>query len=257
MIRFTLLIIIILSLPACTCSRRRTNLNGENLIPEKELVSILTDVYIADGLLSLPDVRKNFSTLDSISVYNDVIKKHGYSKEAMDNTMKYYFIKNPKRLIAMYDQVLGKFSEQESLLDKESIIAQRNMFNVWNGKDFYSLPESGGPDSTMFNIRLYTYGLYTLTFSATLYPDDQSVNPCLSLFTCNPDSIDTGKKKYIKILNYIKDGQPHKYIIIFKVHEKAFLNVRGWFYFIDNNIPEMEKHAIFDNISFTSSNALL
>lgn len=248
---------IMFSLLTGSCTTRKSRLDAEGLIPEKELISILQDVYIADGLLSLPDVRKNYSKLDSLSVYDDIIHNHGYTKENMDNTMKYYFIKNQKRLIAIYDQVLGIFSGQESLLEKESLIAQRNIANVWNGKDYYLLPESGGADSTMFNIKLYNQGIYFLTFSATLYPDDQSVNPRISVYTCHPDSTDTGKRKYIKTLKYIKDGQPHSYTLIFNVPAKSTLHVRGWFYDIDNNLPELEKHAIFENISFTSSPAVI
>ena len=38
--------------------------------------------------------------------------------------MKYYFIKNPKKLIKIYDQVLGILSEMESLVEKEAVMAE-------------------------------------------------------------------------------------------------------------------------------------
>ena len=67
----------------------------------------MTDIHLADGLLILPKIKTMYSSLDSITAYTQIIEKHGYTKEIMDKTMKYYFIKDPKKLNKIYDQVLG------------------------------------------------------------------------------------------------------------------------------------------------------
>jgi hypothetical protein len=251
MIRFTLFIIILFSLTAGSCSRRKNKLDHNELIPEKELVSILTDVHIADGLLSLPNIRYWFSSLDSLTAYNKIFEKHGYSKETMDKTMKYYYIKKPKRLIVIYDQVLGLLSEKESLLEKEILLAEGRIINRWTGKEFYCLPDLRETDSTRFDLTLNDPGLYTLTFFATLFPDDQSVNPRITVYSCHPDSIETGKRNYVKTMKYIKDGRPHTYSIIFRVLERRSFHLRGWLYDFDNIPDEWEKHVRIENISFT------
>lgn len=255
MIRFTLLIIIMFSLTAGSCSSRKNKLDHNDLIPEKELVSILTDIHIANGLLSLPNIRHWFPSLDSLTTYNNIFEKHGYSKETMDKTIKYYFIKNPKRLIIICDQVLGKLSEMESLLEREVILAEGHIKNLWTGKEFYCFPDPAGNDSTRFDITLNSPGIYTLTFSATLFPDDQSVNPRITVYSCHPDSIETGKRDYVKTMKYIKDGQPHTYTFIFRVSEKRTLHLRGWLYDFDNNPDELGKHVRIENISITYTTA--
>jgi hypothetical protein len=249
MIRSTLLIIIIVSLLGISCSRRKIKLDSKELIPEKELILILKDVYIADGLLSLPNIRAKYSNLDSLTTYISIIEKHGYTKEAMDNTLKYYFIKNPKKLIALYDQVLGIYSKQESLLEKDALIEERRMATFWKGDDSYSFFGSEDSISTLFNIKLYNPRIYALSFSATLFPDDQSVNPRLTLYTFNSDSLETGMRSYEKSLNYIKDGQPHIYTFIIKVQRKSVLQVKGRLFDFDNNPFVSENHAIFEDIS--------
>jgi len=40
-----------------SCSDRKNKPDNKDLIPEKTLVSILADAYVADGLLMLPKIR--------------------------------------------------------------------------------------------------------------------------------------------------------------------------------------------------------
>jgi hypothetical protein len=151
-----------LSILTGSCTSRKNKLDKKNLIPEKELVSLLTDIHIADGLLELPSVNKWASALDSISSYYQVIEKHGYTKENMDKTMKYYFLKEPKKLNKIYDQVLGILSEMEARVGKELSLEKARISNLWKGKDFYSSPSLSDYDSTKFEITLYKKGVYTL-----------------------------------------------------------------------------------------------
>src|SRR5665647_1082317 len=107
MSRFTLLILIMISLLAGSCSGDKYNPDNRNLIPEKDLIGILKDVYLTDGLLSIPDIRERFATVDSISAYITIIETHGYTKISMDKTLEYYFIKKPQKLIEIYDKALA------------------------------------------------------------------------------------------------------------------------------------------------------
>jgi hypothetical protein len=251
MIRVTLLLAILFSLLCGSCSSRKNKLDHGDLIPEKELVSILTDVYIADGLLIIPKIHHLFFSLDSLSTYFYIIEKHGYSKETMDKTLKYYFIKKPKKLIEIYDQVLGILSEMESIVEREAALAEGRKENLWTGKEFYSFPTPAGTDSSQFDIKFKKPGLYTLSFSAALFPDDQSVNPRITVYLCHPDSIETGKRQYIETINYIKDGQPHIYTLTLNVPKNRTLHFRGCFYDFDNHPDEWEKHVRIVNISLT------
>jgi len=252
MMRYTFLILILYSLITCSCSTRKNKLDRKNLIPEDELVSILTDAYIANGLLALPKIRQQFSSLDSLSIYNHIFEEYGYSQEIMDKTIKYYFIKKPRKLIKMYDKVLGTLIEMESRVEKERVLFKEHSSNLWTGQEFYSFPDPSGSDSTRFEITLKKSGTYTLSVTATLSPDDQSVNPRISAFSVHPDSIETGKRDYIKPFNFIKDGQPHIYTIIFNVPGKKTLHIRGCLFDYDNHPDDWEKHLILQNISITN-----
>jgi hypothetical protein len=249
--RLTLYILILLLLVACSCSSRNNKIESGNLIPEKDLISIITDLYITNGLLNIPKIRNDFSRIDSIYSYREVIEKHGYKKETMDKTMKYYFVKNPKKLIKIYDQALGKLSEMDSRFQKEEVLLLNRVSNTWTGKDSYSFPPSAGIESTDFDITRAITGVYTISYSVTLFPDDQAVNPRMTAYTCHPDSITTGKKHYLPSINYLKDGQPHIYSINVNMPDISHLHLRGTLYNFDNNPDDSGKHLRIDKISFS------
>lgn len=251
MVRFSMLSMILIFIFAGSCTSRKKKLDRSSLIPEKELISIISDLYITDGLLSLPKVQHWLTSIDTLSSYNHIIEKHGYSKEIMDKTMKYYFIKNPKGLIKIYDNVLGVLSEMESLAEKEMLLTQGRVTNLWKGKEDYSFPDPSATDSTRFDINLGNRGTYILKFTATLFPDDQSVNPRITAWSIHSDSIVTGKRKFFKTIDYIKDGRPHIYTLIINVPEKTTLYLRGCFYDYDNYFDEWGKHLLIKNISLT------
>jgi hypothetical protein len=251
MTRVALLPVFILLVLASACSSRRSKTDRSELIPEKDLVSILTDLYITDGLITLPKTHQWFPSLDSTSSYYHIIEKHGYSKKIMDNTMRFYFIRKPKKLAKIYDKVFGILSRMQTDIQKEENLTFNHRDNLWKGSSLFCLPDPGGADSTRFEIPIKNTGVYLFSFSATLFPDDQSINPQVCAFVCNADSIDTGKKDYLKTINYLKDGQTHNYSVLIKVPANRTNVLKGNFYSSDNQPDETAQHARFNDISLS------
>jgi hypothetical protein len=249
MIRLTYIILIALLIMSSSCGNRRSKLDRRNLIPESELVPLLTDIYITDGLIGMPRIAMKYPLADSSSAYNHVIEKHGYTRERLDKTIKYYFIKNPKKLIKIYDKVLGILSEMESRIQKDISKTKLKTGNLWPGFESYSFPDPSGTDSATFDIPLLKPGFYIISATVNLFPDDQSYNPGITAFTCHPDSIETGKRVYIKPVYYLKDGHEHKYSISFKVPPKTALHLRGSLYNFENQPDDWQKHLVIHNIS--------
>jgi len=252
-IRTILILILAAAVATASCGTRKTKLERQNLIPEKDLVLILKDLYITDGLIGFPKVMMKYAPIDSATTYYNVIEKHGYSKEAMDRTMKYYFIKNPKRLIKIYDKVLGILSEQESRVQKEIARTRPKATTLWPGPDYYSFPDPTGNDSTRFKIKADKQGYYVLSATITLYPDDNSYKPVMIAMSCNADSLETGKRKYAKSFDFIKDGRPHKYKISFNVPAKTKLVIEGDLC-ENQNMPDLwQRHMLIQNVSLIHS----
>jgi hypothetical protein len=249
MIRKISIILVVTLVIFSSCVSRRSKLDSRNLIPEKDLVPILTEIYLEDSMLGIPRINLKYSPLDSLATYYYIVEKHGYTKEMMDKTMKYYFIRKPKKLIQMYDKVLGILSEMESRNKRIITLSISKSGTLWTGSELYNYPDPEGSDSTTFEIHQNRPGKYTLYASVTVFPDDLSCNPCLTAYTCNPDSMDTGKRTYSTPVRYIKDGYPHRYLMTFVSSSKDSLIIRGNLFEPENHPGEWEKHFRIENLS--------
>ncbi len=251
--RYILQILIAILVLTGSCAGRKNKVVHKDAIPDRDLVSILTEIHIADGLLSLPDVNYRYSDRDTLSAYIDIIEKHGYTKEMMDRTMRYYFIKKPKKLIKIYDMVLGALSEMESRIDKEMPSFRDNALNLWQGKQFYNFPDRNN-DSAWIDFPLSYPGAYNLKFTLTIYPDDEISVPKAGIFLFYPDTVKKGERAYLSKFPFLKDGMPHKYNFAVTV-KKSVPPVRlmGWFVDQENQAPWREKHLRIDSVILSRS----
>lgn len=238
---------VIVVLLSASCSDK----DNSKLIPEKTLSAILTEVHLADGLLTVYEVRNKFAGRDTASNYIDIIESHGYSKEQMERTLRYYFTRKPKRLIKIYDQAMGKLSKIESLLANNPDIIPVTKANFWPGESSYFLPDTLKNKNLHFHHKFTVPGLYTMEFTATVYPDDQSCNPHFTAWTCNADSAETGKRNYLSAIRYLKDGHSRNYLINFKVQKDTPVLLKGYFYTSGDNPDYGDYHARFANISIS------
>lgn len=228
-----------------------------NLIPEKAFISILKDVYLADGLLSVHDVRHKFGSRDSTINYIEIIENHGYTRESMNNTVKYYIISKPKRLIRIYDQVLGQLSEMESRLQIEPDEVPVSEPDPYKINSSYTLPDPEGTEKPGFEFVLTPPGYYKLTFNVTVFPDDKSVNPCFTACLFNADTTKSQTPEYLPAIKYKKNGLPYTHIVSGKLEKNDTLILKGWLYDYENRPDIRGQHAKIENISFSFSNEAL
>ncbi len=214
------------------------------------MIDIITDLYITDGLLVMPIVHQLYDTKkDTLSAYKDVIKSHGYSKDDFDKTLRFYFIKKPKQLMKIYEQALARMSEMETRYDQEASQLQAKLSEYWNGPQVLASPGNAS-DSARFDIKVVFWNIYYLSFTATVFPDDETISPKPLIYTTNADSVKSGSRYYIKTLEYIKDGRPHRYKYQINDQAKTRLRMQGDLFESGNN-PALKKHFIIENISLT------
>jgi hypothetical protein len=243
--RFIALFIIVLIVMACSKNDKSKN---EKLIPSSELVSLLTDLYIADGLLAFPPVRSHFFERDSILNYIDILEKRGISKERMDRTMRYYFTKNPRKLEKIYDQVLARLSEMQAELESELPPENMRAKNLWNLNERYLLPEEGIQNTGKFNIEISDTGWYEFSFSALIYPDDQGLNPRTTIYFWHEDGTEEGVTDYWNDVPLIRDGTRHSYSVSKRLTDTSYTHIKGMLYNHDPRPARWEKHARFSDM---------
>jgi hypothetical protein len=245
---YLLLILSAAVITAASCTGRKNKAEHKDLIPEKDLIGILTDVHLADGLLAVPEITYVYSRGDSLSAYIDIIENHGYTKPQMDRTMRFYFVRKPKKLIRIYDKVLGGLSEMESRIDRELPGVYSGGANIWPGKQQYYYPSPDSEDLLRFDFPIAHYRRYHIKFTITLYPDDQSVNPQLGLFVSHTDSTGIETRTYFSTLPFVRDGKPHTYKASLINDLQPPVKLKGWFIDREGQDPFMEVHCRIEDI---------
>jgi len=240
-------IIIIISL-IITGSCRHGEKKGI-LIPAKELIPILTDLYLGDGLLAYPPVRIQFSAKDSIINYMDIIEKHGYTKESMDATLKYYFVNNPKKLQKIYDQVLARLSEIQS--DIETQHPHSGFTNLWNQKLSLGTPEDGAHNQLFFNIPVSDTGVYSLSFNYIIFKDDQSLNPRTTVYFWYSDDTSEGVRDMWERADLTRDGTRQSLLLSKRLTDTLVTHISGYLHDCDPHPGNWVKHSKFTNIIVT------
>lgn len=241
------IIIVVVVLAGISCSSRKSEIDRKNMVPQEKMVDIITDLYLTDGLIMQPRVRDWYSPADTLAAYTDVIHGHGVDRDDFDRTLRFYFIKKPKKLLRIYDLALARLSELEKRSEQEMLQMQERISNLWNKSRNYVFPESA--DSLHFNTLLPYPTTYALHFTVTLFPGEEALNPRATLFTCHPDSLSNGTRNYIETVPYVSDGHAHKYVILIRDINKNHLRLSGTLFDHENSRDDGFLRVVFEKIS--------
>ena len=238
-------------IPSCKSREKK------ELIPLKTFSRIMYEIHLSDGLLSSTMIRNRYYARDSVANYRDIAENHGYTKEALDRTIKYYFTKDPKKFIKIYDNTIATLTEMELRLEDEMLVESSRYGGMWKGQSSYLF--SGLPDTTRisFDHIFHTPGVYSIKFTLTLHPADQSVNPRLTACTCPADSLADREYEYFSGPGYLKDGQSRTYDIPIRISGRLPVLFRGKLLDFENNPGGQQRYGIVENISFTLTSSVL
>jgi Domain of unknown function (DUF4296) len=240
----------VLLLMACNSKPR------ERMIADKDLADIIYDAYIADGMLAYPDIRNLFSKRDSIENHVDIIKEHGYTRAEMERTLNWLFMKKPDRLLNIYDRVMTRLTELESSLIKIPYEASVPDRKYWKGEKSYLFPGTTDKQMAYFSQTLTGEGTFTLRYGALISPADETYGTGFFGWTCDADSVLTGKKHYLPRINYLKDGSWQTYYVNVDVKSDRPLVFSGYLYFHWNTNTPGALHGVLTNLTMTFASHL-
>ena len=107
MINRLALLVIVASMVAC---------KPPPIIPEADMVKILTKVFITDAAVVNPHFGRIYYNVDSIDYYSNIYEPMGYTQQQFDSTLSYY-ARNPAELNRVMDKVVASLSQLESELN--------------------------------------------------------------------------------------------------------------------------------------------
>jgi Domain of unknown function (DUF4296) len=227
---------------AVSCGHDPKKKESRGLIPVNDLVPLMTDLYIGDGLLQYPSIRNMFNNKDTISSYLDIIRKHGFTKDQVDRTIRYYFVNDPKKLQKIYDQVLARLSEIQLRIETEKTAGAKLTNNLWDQKPSYLFPDDGTNNALYFNIPIKDTGYFSLSLSALVFKNDQSINPRITIYFWKADSTGNMLKKMWEKTELAKDGMMHNYSAIGRLSDTSYKHIGGYLLDCDPQKGPWQRH---------------
>ena len=111
MLKKLVLLIIIIIIFSCNSKVKEKIIIPANILTEKQMISILTDIYITESALNF---KQNTGKVidDNIAQcnYKVIFTKHLISKETFKKSYEFYF-ENPENMAHIYEQILVELNK--------------------------------------------------------------------------------------------------------------------------------------------------
>lgn len=112
--RFFSTILIALFLASCYHEAPEAQFDMTKVIPADSMVSLLTDLHIADGVIAVQKKDKTETGHLSTEYFNEILKKHNIDRETFEESMRYYAY-HTDQLDDIYEKVITELNKKESL----------------------------------------------------------------------------------------------------------------------------------------------
>lgn len=136
------LLVCLLALVVVGCKK-----TPDNVISEKEMGSLLKDVFMADAMIAV-DYNKYSTSEKKQALYESVFKKHGVTQAEFDTSLVWYG-RNLDIYMKVYDQVIDDLDAMSALADSMPDISPYDTTLLWKVKEpiYFSSTQPGSLQS--------------------------------------------------------------------------------------------------------------
>ena len=113
--KITAVILLVIFLFSCDSG----NKTPDYVISHDDMVNIIIDIHLTDGLLTHNKVRRKLAKKDTLNYYDAILNNYGYTRADFDTSV-YFYSKNINEYDNIYDEVLNRLNEMETKLKQES-----------------------------------------------------------------------------------------------------------------------------------------
>ena len=119
-ILFLLLSMMLVTLVGCST---KTEIKGKEFVPRDELVDMLVDLHLVDGITNDRKFYRAYEDVDSVDLLGPILEKYQVSQQMFDTTM-YEYSRYPEIFDQVYNDVLTKLNIMLDENDLEDIIEE-------------------------------------------------------------------------------------------------------------------------------------
>lgn len=118
-----LLLLLSLTLILLIGCSKKTEISGKEFVPREELVDMLVDLHLVDGITNDRKFYRYYEDVDSIDLLAPILEKYQVSQHMFDTTM-YEYSRHPEIFDQVYNDVLTKLNIMLDENDLEDIIEE-------------------------------------------------------------------------------------------------------------------------------------
>ena len=59
----------------------------DNVIPKDDMIDIIYDIHLTDGLFTISNIRRELTRNDSINYYDEIFKNYGYNRADFETSV--------------------------------------------------------------------------------------------------------------------------------------------------------------------------
>ncbi|MGE0078554.1 MAG: DUF4296 domain-containing protein [Bacteroidales bacterium] len=230
--------------------------NKKQIIPEKDMVMILKNVYLIDGSVNMSK-KYNLNSKDSIEYYEPILDSYGYTTAQFDSSIKYY-----SQQTEIFDEILDRViielskmeekPEEKNLSDSLSNQPYDTALNLWPHKTYWDMAVDHSLNPSLgFDIPVKGFGKYTISFDAQIFADDNSEDTRLYVFFFYDDKSTIGKRINSTFKTYPKDSVIRNYKYTLELTDSLVTHFNGWLYDHGGERKDLKRHAIFNHLLVT------
>lgn len=241
-----IVIVLIAEIIACNSNSKSP---GKTLIPKDKFISLMVDLYLLDGTLSVYKVQKETRLIPKTKVYNDLIESKGFSREAFEYSMNVYAV-DPDEFGLMIDEVTLQLNKKNDLEEFGIGAKPKESENLWVLKDEWYFPRDGRQKKVEYTMPSKGLGIYTLEANIKMYEDDESDNPELKAWFYYDNGTPEGYKDEFKVA-IKKSGKFEMYRISKKLTNESVTKLMIVILDHSEKPGSWKKHAEIKNIKLT------
>jgi hypothetical protein len=106
--------LILLALGSCYHAAPDPTFNRNLIIPADSMVTLLTDLHLADGVISTLKIKDKSLKHLSTEYFSEILEKHKIGRDTFDESMRYYAY-HTEELNQIYEKVIVNLSKIEGV----------------------------------------------------------------------------------------------------------------------------------------------
>jgi hypothetical protein len=111
--------IVVLLIMTSVISCAKSDKVPEHVIPKEDMINIIRDIHLTDGILTISNVRRDLAREDTTNYYDAIFETYGYDRSDFDTSI-YYYSREINKFDEIYKEVLNQLSEMETLLKEDN-----------------------------------------------------------------------------------------------------------------------------------------